>query len=240
MLAGGIAHDFNNYIHAILGHIDVINYLHQPDDPEVLNHLEKISTIAEQAGHLTSQLLGFARKGKYQVTDLDLRQLLENSLGLLGPRKQRDLSVSVDVPDDLKPVRADSLQLQQVMLNLMINAIDAMANNKGEQILTITAGPADASPVPLEPPPERAGINPADYLFIRVSDNGCGMTEATQRKLFEPFFTTKPVGKGTGMGLAMVYGTVTNHQGWIQLESAPGEGTTFYLFLPAGQGKVKS
>ena len=240
MLAGGIAHDFNNYIHAILGHIDVINYLHQPDDPEVLNHLEKISTIAEQAGHLTSQLLGFARKGKYQVTDLDLRQLLENSLGLLGPRKQRDLSVSVDVPDDLKPVRADSLQLQQVMLNLMINAIDAMANNKGEQILTITAGPADASPVPLEPPPERAGINPADYLFIRVSDNGCGMTEATQRKLFEPFFTTKPVGKGTGMGLAMVYGTVTNHQGWIQLESAPGVGTTFYLFLPAGQGKVKS
>ena len=240
MLAGGIAHDFNNYIHAILGHIDVINYLHQPDDPEVLNHLEKISTIAEQAGHLTSQLLGFARKGKYQVTDLDLRQLLENSLGLLGPRKQRDLSVSVDVPDDLKPVRADSLQLQQVMLNLMINAIDAMANNKGEQILIITAGPADASPVPLEPPPERAGINPADYLFIRVSDNGCGMTEATQRKLFEPFFTTKPVGKGTGMGLAMVYGTVTNHQGWIQLESAPGVGTTFYLFLPAGQGKVKS
>ena len=112
MLAGGIAHDFNNYIHAILGHIDVINYLHQPDDPEVLNHLEKISTIAEQAGHLTSQLLGFARKGKYQVTDLDLRQLLENSLGLLGPRKQRDLSVSVDVPDDLKPVRADSLQLR--------------------------------------------------------------------------------------------------------------------------------
>ena len=76
--------------------------------------------------------------------------------------------------------------------------------------------------------------------LIRVSDNGCGMTEATQRKLFEPFFTTKPVGKGTGMGLAMVYGTVTNHQGWIQLESAPGEGTTFYLFLPAGQGKVKS
>lgn len=126
------------------------------------------------------------------------------------------------------------------MLNLMINAIDAMANNRGEQILTITAGPADASPVPLEPPPERAGINPADYLFIRVSDNGCGMTEATQRKLFEPFFTTKPVGKGTGMGLAMVYGTVTNHQGWIQLESAPGEGTTFYLFLPAGRGKVKS
>ena len=234
MLAGGIAHDFNNYIHAILGHVDVINFLHQPDNPEVVDHLEKISTIAEQAGTLTSQLLGFARKGKYQVTDLDLKQVLENSLGLLGPRKQRDLSISVEVAEGLGPVRADALQLQQVMLNLMINAIDAMENNPGEQILTIEAGPASSSPVPLAPPQERGAVDPADYLFIRVTDNGCGMTEETRRKLFEPFFTTKPVGQGTGMGLAMVYGIVTNHQGWIQFESEPGRGTSFYLFLPFG------
>jgi len=238
MLAGGIAHDFNNYIHAILGHIDVINFLHQPEDPEVLNHLEKISVIAEQAGHLTSQLLGFARRGKYQVTDLDLRQAIDDSLGLLGPRKQRDLSISIDLAENLRPVHADPLQLRQILLNLMINAADAMEENEGERRLSITAGPAADSPVPLEPPPERRGINPADYLCIRVSDNGCGMTPETRRKLFEPFFTTKPVGKGTGMGLAMVYGTVTNHQGWIQLESAPGKGTTFYIFLPAGPEKA--
>jgi signal transduction histidine kinase len=204
----------------------------------VLNHLEKISVIAEQAGHLTSQLLGFARRGKYQVTDLDLRQAIDDSLGLLGPRKQRDLSISIDLAENLRPVHADPLQLRQILLNLMINAADAMEENEGERRLSITAGPAADSPVPLEPPPERRGINPADYLCIRVSDNGCGMTPETRRKLFEPFFTTKPVGKGTGMGLAMVYGTVTNHQGWIQLESAPGKGTTFYLFLPAGPEKA--
>ena len=241
MLAGGIAHDFNNYIHAILGHVDVINFLHQPDNPEVVAHLEKITSIAEQAGNLTSQLLGFARKGKYQVTDLDLRQVLENSLGLLGPRKQRDLSISIEVPDGLGPVRADALQLQQVMLNLMINAIDAMENNPDRQILTIEAGPASNAPIALEPPPERGTVDPADYLFIRVTDNGSGMTEQTRRKLFEPFFTTKPVGQGTGMGLAMAYGIISNHQGWIQVESEPGKGTSFFLFLPfGGRGEAQA
>ena len=133
------------------------------------------------------------------------------------------------------------LQLQQVMLNLMINAIDAMENNPGEQILTIEAGPASSSPVPLEPPPERGTVDPADYLFIRVTDNGSGMTDETRKKLFEPFFTTKPVGQGTGMGLAMAYGIISNHQGWIQFESAPGKGTSFYLFLPfGGRGKEEA
>ena len=167
--------------------------------------------------------------------------MFENSLGLLGPRKQRDLSISVEVPDGLGPVRADALQLQQVMLNLMINAIDAMENNPGEQILTIEAGPASSSPVPLEPPPERGTVDPADYLFIRVTDNGSGMTDETRKKLFEPFFTTKPVGQGTGMGLAMAYGIISNHQGWIQFKSAPGKGTSFYLFLPfGGRGKEEA
>ena len=112
------------------------------------------------------------------------------------------------------------------MQELSLNVLDIAQNSirAGAALIVITAEERRADA----------------FLEITVSDNGCGMTEATQRKLFEPFFTTKPVGKGTGMGLAMVYGTVTNHQGWIQLESAPGEGTTFYLFLPAGQGKVKS
>ncbi len=238
LLAGGIAHDFNNYIHAILGHVDVITFLHPPDNPDVRNHLEKISVIAEQAGHLTSQLLGFARKGKYQVTDLDLRQAIDDSLGLLGPQKQRDLTLAVAVSPDLPPVHADPLQLQQVLLNLLINAVDAVEHNAGERKLTIDAGLAITSPMRPEPPSERRGVKPEDYLFISISDNGCGMDAETQKRLFEPFFTTKPVGKGTGMGLAMVYGTISNHQGWLQVKSSPGEGTTFYLFLPMG-GKTK-
>ena len=138
-------------------------------------------------------------------------------------------------------MRADTLQLQQVLLNLMINAIDAMANNTGEKRLTLFAGPASEAPLPFTPPPEHADAKLSDYVFIQVADNGCGMSEAIRRKLFEPFFTTKPVGRGTGMGLAMVYGTVTNHQGWIQLETAPGKGSNFCLFLPrARYGRKKS
>lgn len=233
MLAGGIAHDFNNYIHAILGHIDVITFLHAPDDPEVTNHLEKIAAIAEQAGHLTSQLLGFARKGKYQVVELDIRRLFEDSLALLGPRKRHDIEISLRTAPEPPMVRADALQLQQVLVNLMLNAIDAMAENSGEKRLTLYAGPAAECPLGFHPPPGRGELDPADYLFIQVADNGCGMDAETRQKIFEPFFTTKPVGVGTGMGLAMVYGTVTNHQGWIELETAPGRGSNFCLFFPS-------
>ena len=231
LLAGGIAHDFNNYIHAILGHVDVITLLYPPENPEVTAHLEKISGIAEQAGHLTSQLLGFARKGKYRVTDVDIRKTIESSLALLGPNK-RQVEISFRTIPGMPTVRADSLQLQQVLLNLMLNAIDAMEQNEGEQRLTLFAGPATEAPLPFSPPADHPGARPEDYIFIQVADNGCGMDHATIEKAFEPFFTTKPVGRGTGMGLAMVYGTVSHHQGWIQLESTPGAGSNFCIFLP--------
>lgn len=232
MLAGGIAHDFNNYIHAILGHVDVITMLYPPENPEVTGHLEKVTAIAEQAGNLTSQLLGFARKGKYQVVELDLEGVLRNSLALLGPRRQQDLTVEFRAAPGLDPVRADAIQLQQVVLNLLMNATDAMENNTGERRLTLAVGPAVDLPVPFEPPPDFAGAKPEEYAFLQVADNGCGMDAETRKRLFEPFFTTKPIGRGTGMGLAMVYGTVTHHHGWIQLETAPGKGTAFYLLLP--------
>lgn len=232
MLAGGIAHDFNNYIHAILGHVDVITMLYPPENPEVTGHLEKVTAIAEQAGNLTSQLLGFARKGKYQVVELDLEGVLRNSLALLGPRRQQDLTVEFRAASGLDPVRADAIQLQQVVLNLLMNATDAMENNTGERRLTLAVGPAVDLPVPFEPPPDFAGAKPEEYAFLQVADNGCGMDAETRKRLFEPFFTTKPIGRGTGMGLAMVYGTVTHHHGWIQLETAPGKGTAFYLLLP--------
>ena len=230
-LAGGIAHDFNNYIHAILGHVDVITLLYPPDNPEVTDHLQKISGIAEQAGHLTSQLLGFARKGKYRVTDVNIHETIESSLALLGPNK-RQVEISFRTIPGMPTVRADSLQLQQVLLNLMLNAIDAMEQNEGEQRLTLFAGPATEAPLPFSPPADHPGARPEDYIFIQVADNGCGMDHATIEKAFEPFFTTKPVGRGTGMGLAMVYGTVSHHQGWIQLESTPGAGSNFCIFLP--------
>ncbi len=235
LLAGGIAHDFNNYIHAILGHVDLVNLIYSPENPDVTKHLEKIASIAEQAGHLTSQLLGFARKGKYHVADLDVRQALEGALSLLGPQNRKELEVSLRILPGILPVRADAIQLQQVLLNLMINADDAMATNPGEKHLTLLAGPATHAPLAFKPPPEREGADPADYLFILVGDNGGGMSHDTLGRIFEPFFTTKPVGQGTGMGLAMVYGTVSHHLGWVQVDSAEGKGTRFCIFLPAAK-----
>ena len=231
MLAGGVAHDFNNYIHAILGHVDVINFLHTPDDPEVVSHLGKIASIAEQAGKLTSQLLGFARKGKYTVTDVELAPLIEECLGLLGTRKLGEIEVVRDfspLPD--ARIRADRVQMQQVLVNLVLNAIDALAG-VGKPELRLRLLPATETGVELAPPAE-LHADPAGFLCFECADNGCGMDEETMEHLFEPFFTTKPVGSGTGMGLAMVYGTVSHHHGWIQVESAPGRGTTFRVFLP--------
>ena len=231
MLAGGVAHDFNNYIHAMLGHIDVINFLHTPDDPEVVSHLEKITSIAEQAGRLTSQLLGFARKGKYTVTEVHLPELIGECLELLGTRKLGEIEVVRDfaaLPD--AKTRADRVQMQQVIINLIINAADALAGRENPR-LRLRLLPAAETGVELTPPPELKA-DPADCLCFECGDNGCGMDEETMKHLFEPFFTTKPVGAGTGMGLAMVYGTVTHHHGWLQVESAPGKGTTFRVFLP--------
>ena len=231
MLAGGVAHDFNNYIHAMLGHIDVINFLHPPQDPEVVSHLAKITSIAEQAGRLTSQLLGFARKGKYAVTEVNLPELIGECLELLGTRKLGEIEVIRDfaaLPD--AAIRADRVQMQQVLINLILNAADALAGRENPE-LRLRLLPASATGVELTPPAELKA-DPAAYLCFECTDNGCGMDEATMKHLFEPFFTTKPVGSGTGMGLAMIYGTVTHHHGWLQVESSPGRGTTFRVFLP--------
>jgi PAS domain S-box-containing protein len=234
-LAGGIAHDFNNHIHAILGHVDVINFMHTPDNPEVNRHLDKIAEIAEQAGKLTGQLLGFARKGKYQIVDIDLRELVEKSLDLLMPKSQIDLDIEFDPPNYPMMVRGDLIQLQQVLLNLMINAIDAMARNAGRKLLQIEVVEGDKSGTKPGKPAELKDVPVSGFYCIKVKDNGAGMDSAIKSKVFEPFFTTKPVGQGTGMGLAMVYGTVTSHQGWVQLTSSPGKGAAFYVFLPKAE-----
>ena len=231
VLAGGIAHDFNNYIHAILGHADVALMLGLNDTDKTASHLRKITAIAEKAGKLTAQLLGFARQGRYNVVNLEARELLEECSALLDPGRMRGVSVRSSYPDRAV-MRGDLLQMQQMIMNLLINALDAMENNADGKILTLSAGTAARAPLTFSPPPDREGAKAEDFIYIVIGDNGAGMDEATLGKIFEPFFTTKPIGQGTGMGLAMVYGTVTHHKGWIQVKSAPGAGTTFCIFLP--------
>lgn len=232
-LAGGIAHDFNNHIHAILGHLDVIRLIHKYDDPKLLRHLDKITQISEQAGELTEQLLGFARKGKYRESTLSLAELVKKATELFMPNSQKSLDMTLDIYDDKMQIRGDSVQLQQVIINLLINARDAMEGNVNKDMtLNLRVAPADKFDVKINPVGTNQKVNPEDFYCISLEDNGCGMDKATMQRIFEPFFTTKPIGKGTGMGLAMVYGTVSNHHGWVQVKSKLGKGTTFFIFLP--------
>ncbi len=235
-LAGGVAHDFNNHIHAILGHLDLIRLYSKNENPKIIRHLEKITQISEQAGRLTQQLLGFARKGKYREDELDLRELLKYSTELFLPHSQQNMTMDLMLPPEPMMIKGDMLQLQQVFINFMINARDAMEENPAEKgcILNVKADNAANLPPPGKDshglPPQDVDLH--DYYAVIITDNGCGMTKEVISRIFEPFFTTKPYGKGTGMGLAMIYGTVTNHHGWVQLTSKSGQGTTFYTYLP--------
>ena len=231
-LAGGVAHDFNNYIHAILGHVDAATII-DADNPEAISsHLNKIGSIAENAGKLTAQLLGFARKGKYCVTVVSLPELLQNCRQLLGPQKLSNIDFELKLPKGSWQIAADRMQIQQVLLNLLLNSIYAMQESAVKK-LTLSLSDAGSAAIKFNPPPEFEHSDPQKYIAITICDSGCGMTPEVAKKVFEPFFTTKPVGVGTGMGLAMAYGILANHKGWLQFTSTPGAGTTFCIFIPA-------
>lgn len=230
VLAGGVAHDFNNCIHSILGHVDM-GIMMNSEHPDFCKRLERIGKIAEQASNLTTQLLGFARKGQYRVENQNIRKLLEDSATLLEPHISNKVSLQHEIADGDWFVKGDNVQLRQILINLCLNAVDATAEQT-ERNIYISVGNACDSGLPFNVPAEFENKDIAQYLFIKVKDNGCGMSEEVKAKVFDPFFTTKPVGVGTGMGLAMVYGTVNHHNGWIYLDSSLGKGTTFCLYLP--------
>ena len=229
-LAGGIAHDFNNYIHAILGHLDLVRMLFETKDETVNKHLEKIGEISEQAGELTSKLLGFARKGKYQEQEVDLNKLVEKAVDLFMPQTKKGLELKLGLRPEKMIIRGDSIQLQQVLLNLMLNAMDAMKGMDHKSKLRIVVDKASNCRIQLLPPSSDTDTD--SFYVICVKDNGYGIDGDTMKHIFDPFFTTKPIGEGTGMGLAMVYGAITNHHGWVQVQSKVNKGTKFYLFLP--------
>jgi len=237
-LAGGVAHDFNNHLHAILGHVDVIRYLHPPEDPVVVQHLEKIAVIAEESGKLTSQLLGFARRGQYRRERLLLTDLIRKSFDLLTPKHRAEMNCHCLPPSRECRVCGDPIQLEQVLVNLLLNAYDGLKGRPDPEII-IRCGPAADAPLTPVPPDGIRTFDPADYCFFSVTDNGCGMSRDMISRIFEPFFTTKPVGQGTGMGLALVYGAVIHHHGWPQVESTPGKGSTFCIFLPVDTADIR-
>ena len=235
-LAGGIAHDFNNFLHSIQGHLDIIRYMHPVSDPDVERHLGKVDEISEKAAVLTRQLLGFARKGNYNESEIDIGKIVSSTLELFMPSSAAffcDVKVT-EVPGE-KPnfVLGDLIQLQQTLLNILFNARDAMKSiPESRRRINIISGCAGDLGLQSNPPPEINLMPLEHYCAIRIQDSGPGIPEDVIQRIFEPFFTTKPVGEGTGMGLSMAYGTLLAHKGWIQCENAPGGGAVFWMIIP--------
>jgi len=228
MLAGGIAHEFNNILGGILGYASLMRLKMEPDHP-FRGYVETIEKSSQRAAVLTSQLLGFARKGKYDLRSLNLNLLAEDTLAIVRQTFDRAVTVEARLAESLPNVEGDMMQLQQVLMNLCINARDAMP--KGGSLVLTTRTEQVAEGDERVPPESKAGL----YALLSVADTGCGMDEETQAKIFEPFFTTKEKGKGTGLGLAMVYGVVKNHGGFVTVRSEVGRGSVFTLHLPAAE-----
>jgi PAS domain S-box-containing protein len=224
-MASGVAHDFNNVLAVIKGYAHVLRKL-IPEEAPARRYTDEILTATDRAATLTSSLLTFSRRKEVQLEPVDLAELVSTAQGFLRHLVRRDIELRSEVADGPLPILGDRAQLEQVLMNLVTNARDALP--RGGVITVSVARVRLDDDRALE-----AGLEgPGDYARISVSDDGIGMDRETQARLFEPFFTTKEPGKGTGLGLAIVYGVVKKHQGAIGVTSEPGRGTTFTLFLP--------
>lgn len=232
-LAGGIAHDFNNMIGAVLGWADI--GLDETEESSRLHrHFEKIRHQAQRAAALTRQLLAFARRQILEPRNIDLNQSVTETLSLLEKVIGGNIEMKMRLASNLAVVRADPTQIEQVLMNLCINARDAMPGGGAIHIETSNAQ-FDEEYCAAQP-----FARPGSYSLLSVSDTGTGMDAATLDRIFEPFFTTKETGKGTGLGLATVYGIVRQHGGFVHVYSEPGHGSTFRVYLPVGSQPADS
>jgi PAS domain S-box-containing protein len=230
-LAGGVAHDFNNMLQAILGFVDVTrDYLDRGVDPDPA--LDEIEKAGKRAAELTRQLLAFGRRQMLRSRPVDLNEKVSDLMKMLRRIISEDIELSFSPNPDIGPIMADPVQIDQVLLNLAVNAKDAMP--KGGRIGISTDDVALEAGMEARLPTLKRGR----YVALSFGDTGSGMTEDVQRHLFEPFFTTKALGRGTGLGLATVYGIVGQHGGAIDVESEPGRGTTFRMYFPVTEHRV--
>lgn len=224
-LAGGIAHDFNNLLTVINGYSDIVVSGLSAEDP-LRGHAEEVRHAGERAAALTQQLLAFSRKQAAQRQPLDLNALISESKDMLRRLLGEDIRLETALAPELDLIVADSGQIHQVLMNLLVNARDAMPD--GGELLVETSHVEIGESAGNDP----RKISPGPYVLLTVTDTGSGIDEETQRHIFEPFFTTKPLGKGTGLGLSTVYGIVKQSQGWIEITSELGRGTAFRIYLP--------
>ncbi|WP_341892817.1 PAS domain S-box protein [Variovorax sp. YR752] len=226
-LAGGIAHDFNNILAAILGNVALAREDAAGATP-VLTSLDQINRAALRARHLVQQILAFSRREQHGLTVQPLRPVMEEALGLLRATLPAGVQLDALLPETPLQVRADATQLQQVLINLCTNAWHALPEQGGR--IEVGCERIVLDEALRQRQPELAS---GAYAHLWVSDNGAGMDAATRERIFDPFFTTKPVGRGTGLGLSVVHGIVRAHEGSIAVDTAPGRGSTFHLYIPS-------
>ncbi|MCK5197884.1 MAG: PAS domain S-box protein, partial [Spirochaetales bacterium] len=228
-LASGIAHDFNNILSGIIGYVSLMKLNITPDNPH-FTELEAVISLVKRASDLTRQLLGFARGGRYQVQPVNLNNIINEVINLLSRTLDKSIRIKPVLDPNLSAVEGDAGQIQQMILNLCLNASDAMP--KGGELLIETEN-LDINENSFGNIPN---LPAGSYVFLSVSDTGIGMDDETKERVFDPFFTTKEgIGKNkhSGLGLSMIYGIVKNHKGIIKVYSEPGEGTNFKIYLPA-------
>ena len=223
-LAGGIAHDFNNILMGIQGNVSLLLLSLEPASP-LRARLEDIERCVESGAELSARILGFAQGGQYNLVPTDLNGLVRASLQMFS-RTRKEIEVHATCAGDLATVEIDRAQIEQVLLNLYVNAWQAMPGGGELYVETRNARLDDAQTA-------AGGITPGSYVQVAVRDTGCGIDPAVLERIFEPFFTTKDRGRGTGLGLASAYGIVRHHGGSISVESVPGRGSTFTITLPA-------
>jgi two-component system cell cycle sensor histidine kinase/response regulator CckA len=230
-LAGGIAHDFNNLLMGVIGNVTLIANKMGNHKPMIVENLKAIEQCVESGATLTKQLLGYARGGKYQVMPVDMNDTVKRTADMFG-RTKKEIQIQATYQENLWTVEADQGQIDQVLVNLYVNAWQAMTENMTLVLTTtnVILGADFTRPF---------GVEPGRYVAVSVEDRGTGIEPKIIKRIFEPFFTTKPMGRGTGMGLASAFGIVKNHGGIIDVKSQVDHGTTFTIYLPAVMQPVK-
>ena len=229
-LAGGIAHDFNNMLAGISGYSQLIKKRCVANNPQLEQYVDAIIAGSKRAADLTSQLLAYARKGKFQMVTVDVHKAIYDLMQLLFHTIDRRIKITLHLQALSFAITGDPTQIQNALLNLALNARDAMP--EGGEITITTQNQLLREETVRTHQNKKYTILPGSYLVISVSDSGLGMDADTRAKLFQPFFTTKDVGKGTGLGLASVYGCVKSHAGYIEVDSEVNKGATFHIYLP--------
>ena len=225
-LAGGIAHDFNNILMGIQGNATLMQLKIKSDHP-VFEKIKNIDKFVQNGTELTNQLLGFARRGKYLVKTTDLNEVIKKSSSLFA-RTKKEIQIHTNFDHEIWAAEVDSGQIEQALLNLYVNAWQAMPEG-GDLFLKTRNVELDNSLI------KPFKVEPGKYVEISVSDTGVGIDKETRERIFEPFFTTKEMGRGTGLGLASVYGIIKSHGGYIEVSSEKEKGTTFTIHLPASE-----